>query len=181
VRQGDPLSPILYILAMDSFHTILQWAADHDLLADLGLHHNVPRASIYADDAVIFFRPLLQDMEVIAAALRLFAGTSGLHVNLQKSCPKKIYRKVAKKRIYRKVPPLASAAPRIQHFSYINKEFPITYLGLPLATGKLRRAEIWPLIYKYSAKFKGWKPRFLRTSGRLQLTKSVLMALPNGL
>jgi hypothetical protein len=60
----------------------------------------------------------------------------------------------------------------------MRKDFPIKYLGLPLSTGKLRRADIWPLIDKYSGKFKGWKPRFLRASGRLTLTKSVLMALP---
>jgi hypothetical protein len=54
VRQGDPLSPTLYILAMDSLHAIIQWAVDHGLLAELGLHRTVPRASIYADDAVLF-------------------------------------------------------------------------------------------------------------------------------
>jgi hypothetical protein len=31
VRQGDSLSPTLYILAMDSVHAIIQWAVDHGL------------------------------------------------------------------------------------------------------------------------------------------------------
>jgi hypothetical protein len=115
---------------------------------------------------VIFFRPLYQDLEVVAAALNLFAETSGLYVNLQKSsttcirCDDETALRVA------------------DHFHCINKDFPINYLGLPLSTGRLRRADIWPLIDKYSDKFKGWKPRFLRASGRLQLTRSVLMALP---
>jgi hypothetical protein len=85
VRQGDPLSPTLYILAMDSFHAIVQWAADHGLLAELGLHRDVPRVSIYADDAVLFFKPVIQDLEVIAAALHLFTESTGLQINLQKS------------------------------------------------------------------------------------------------
>jgi hypothetical protein len=84
VRQGDPLSPTLYILAMDSFHAILQWAVDRGLLAELGVHGAVPRASIYADDAVLFFRPITQDLEVIEAAFCLFAKSTGLHINLQK-------------------------------------------------------------------------------------------------
>jgi hypothetical protein len=64
------------------------------------------------------------------------------------------------------------------HLSCTRKDFPIVYLGLPLATGRLRRSDIWPLIDKYSRKLKGWKPRFLMTRGRLTLTRSVLMALP---
>jgi hypothetical protein len=166
VRQGDPLSPTLYILAMDSFRAIVQWAVDHGLLADLGLNKNVPRASIYADDAVLFFRPIAQDLEVIEVAFHLFSESSVLQINLQKSsitgirCDGETIQRV------------------VEHFHCIQKDFPITYLGLPLSTGKLRRADIWPLIDKYSNKFKGWKPKFLRTSGRLTLTKSVLMVLP---
>jgi hypothetical protein len=38
VRQGDPLSPTLFILAMDSLHASIQWAAEQGVLADLCLH-----------------------------------------------------------------------------------------------------------------------------------------------
>lgn len=166
VCQGDPLSPSLFILAMDSLYAILQWASEHALLADLGMHHNTPRVSIYADDAVLFFSPKLNDLEVIKTVLNLFANASGLSVNLQKSsitcirCDEDVATMVA------------------NHFRCTRKDFPITYLGLPLTTGRLRRADILPLIDKYSSKLKGWKPRFLYTSGRLTLTRSVLMALP---
>jgi mannosylglycoprotein endo-beta-mannosidase len=149
VRQGDSLSPTLYILAMDSVHAIIQWAGDHGLLSDLGLHRAVPGTSIYADDVVLFFRPLPQDMEVIAAALQLFAHASGLHINLQKSsitgihCEENLIEWTT------------------DHFHCSHKDFPISYLGIPLTTGRLRRADIWPLIDKYSKKFKGWKPKLL--------------------
>jgi hypothetical protein len=166
VRQGDPLSPTLFILAMDTLQAAIQWAVDHGLLSDLGLNMGVPRISIYADDAVLFFRPCVTDLETMASILDLFASASGLKVNMQKShatcirCDDDTAQGVA------------------NFFRCTRKDFPVMYLGLPLSTGCLRRADVWTLIDKYSGKMKGWKPRFLRISGRLTLTRSVLMALP---
>jgi hypothetical protein len=105
--------------------------------------------SIYADDAVLFIRPRVGDMEVVSTVLNIFADVSGLKVNLQKShtscirCDDETATSVA------------------NFFSRTSKNFPITYLGLPLSTGRLRRSDIWPVIDKFSAKLKGWKPRFL--------------------
>jgi hypothetical protein len=35
VRQGDPLSPTLFILTMDSLQAMMQWVAEHGFLEDL--------------------------------------------------------------------------------------------------------------------------------------------------
>lgn len=62
VLHGDPISPALFILAMDSIHGMLEWAVQHNLLSDLGCGRRVPRASIFADDAVLFFTPERNDL-----------------------------------------------------------------------------------------------------------------------
>jgi hypothetical protein len=67
---------------MDALHAALQWAANNALLEDLGLNHAVPRVSIYADDAVLFFRPVGSFLEVISTILGSFADASGLKINL---------------------------------------------------------------------------------------------------
>ena len=85
VRQGDSLSPTLFILAMDALHGMLQLAVQQRLLSDLGLDSGIPRASIFADDAVIFFKPQIAELRVISEILQLFGKASGLHINLQKS------------------------------------------------------------------------------------------------
>jgi hypothetical protein len=126
----------------------------------------VPRISIYADDVVFFSRPCVTDMKTMASILDLFASASGLKVNMQKSHATCIrYDDDTTQGV-------------ANFFRCTRKDFPVMYLGLPLSTGRLRRADVWPLIDKYSGKMKGWKPRFLRISGRLTLTWSVLMALP---
>ena len=56
LRQGDPLSPLLFVKIMAVLNTMLDKAAQHGLLLDLGargLHH---RTSIFADDVVTFLR-----------------------------------------------------------------------------------------------------------------------------
>jgi hypothetical protein len=151
---------------MDTLQAVVQWAVEHGLLTDLGFNQGIPRVSIYADDAVLFFRPYDGDMEIISLLVVVFANANGLKINMQKShatcirCDEELAMEVA------------------SHFDCLQKNFPISYLGLPLSTGRLRRADILPLIDKYSGKLKGWKPRFLTTGGRLTLTRSVLMALP---
>ena len=85
VRQGDPVSPAPFILAMDTLHAMLLWAVQQSLLSPLGLDSNTPRASIFADDVVLFFRPTPVDNQVIAGMLDLFGEASGLRINLRKS------------------------------------------------------------------------------------------------
>ena len=58
------------------------------------------------------------------------------------------------------------------------KEFPCTYLGLPLHTRCLRRVDIQPLIDKVAARLPAWKGKLLNRAGRLTLVRSVLSSIP---
>jgi hypothetical protein len=56
-------------------------------------------------------------------------------------------------------------------------EFPITYLGVPLSTGKLPRS-VWQwLIDKVADKLPVWKGALMHRAGRLALIKSTLSAI----
>jgi mannosylglycoprotein endo-beta-mannosidase len=57
LRQGDPLSPYLFILAMDVLNWIFDIATEDGFLSPLKGHQAKLRLSLYADDAMIFTNP----------------------------------------------------------------------------------------------------------------------------
>ncbi|EHK62697.1 hypothetical protein M3S_J81, partial [Sorghum bicolor] len=85
LRQGDPLSPLLFVLAIDPLVNLLECATQEGLLTPLRGHHAQLRVSLYADDAAIFLEPSSQDVINLRSLLELFGATSGLSTNLEKS------------------------------------------------------------------------------------------------
>jgi hypothetical protein len=84
LQQGDPLSPMLFVLAMDPLHCLIELAANRGLL-----HPILPRAarlrcSLYGDDAALFANPTRTELRFITEILNLFGNCSGLKVNLNK-------------------------------------------------------------------------------------------------
>jgi hypothetical protein len=57
LRQGDPLSPMLFILVMDVLGYLITQAARDGLLQPLSTRNLQHRISLYADDVVLFLRP----------------------------------------------------------------------------------------------------------------------------
>jgi hypothetical protein len=55
---------------------------------------------------------------------------------------------------------------------------PITYLGAPLSTRSLTKAQYEPLVGKVAAKLPAWQGPLMNKSGRLILVKSTLSAMP---
>ncbi|KAE8820041.1 retrotransposon unclassified [Hordeum vulgare] len=121
---------------------------------------------MFADDAVVFYKPLPTDLHVISSLLGLFGDGSGLPVNLNKCSITCIHCEDS----------LVGSVAAL--FSCKLQPFPLQYLGIPLSIYRLQRYHLEPLTDRFSGKMKGWNPKLLAVTGRLTLTKSVLMALP---
>ena len=83
LRQGDPLSPMLFILAMEPLHLMLQKATEQGLLTPLGSSRANLRVSFYADDAAIFVNPISEEVNVVKTILDGFGKVSGLLTNIE--------------------------------------------------------------------------------------------------
>nr|CAD40511.2 OSJNBa0050F15.5 [Oryza sativa Japonica Group] len=85
LRQGDPLLPMLFILAMEPFHRIVKAAESASLLSPIGGRFDRFRCSLYADDVALFMKPEPNDLLALLQLLSFFAQASGLHTNVSKT------------------------------------------------------------------------------------------------
>lgn len=85
LRQGDPLSPMLFILVMDVLSFLMTKASEENLLQPLARRALQHRVSLYADDVVMFLRPEAADITITLDILQAFGEASGLKTNVQKS------------------------------------------------------------------------------------------------
>jgi hypothetical protein len=85
VRQEDPLSPMIFILAMEPLHKLCQKAQQISLLSKLSKGCESFRVSLYADDATVFIKPSKQDLLVIKNIMSIFFEASGLKINMDKT------------------------------------------------------------------------------------------------
>jgi retron-type reverse transcriptase len=88
--QGDPLSPLLFVLAIDTLAQILERATSLDILHNIQGRGTILHTSLYADDAAIFVAPLKDDVQNLARILHDFGKVNGLCTNFQKSCANKM-------------------------------------------------------------------------------------------
>jgi hypothetical protein len=126
VRQGDPLSPLLFVLATDLLQAILNKAMSQGIINAPLNGMACPELSViqYADDTLVVLKAKARELICLKALLQSFATSTGLKVNYSKSC----------------MMPINMEGERLQHFaSTINCKpgsLPFAYLGLPLGITK---------------------------------------------
>mgnify|MGYP002413883352 CR=1 FL=1 len=72
LRQGNPISPFLFILAIDPLHHLLTEAVEQHLLQQIPGRELRLRVSLYADDAVVFINPIRQEVDSLLNILHAF-------------------------------------------------------------------------------------------------------------
>lgn len=166
LRQGDPLSPMLFNLGVDVFQRMIQVASS---LSPAPLSNKLQESIMalqYADDTAIIASGDIFSLILFKITLRLFSAMSGLQVNYSKST----------------YIPL-NVAP--EDFLWTDAlmgcqktNFPITYLGMPLTIKKLTKQLYIPLIEKFEGRLQGWQSKLLSRGGRLLLAQTVLSSIP---
>jgi hypothetical protein len=166
LRQGDPLSPMLFILVMDVLNSLFAKAGNEGLLQPLSRRMAGQRVSLYADDVALFIKPIEEELQITRDILRVFGEASGLQTNIQKS----------------NIIPISCAEDSLTTIQDILpctiSEFPCKYLGLPLSNKKLRKRDLMPWIEKIADKLPCWKAALMNKAGRATLVQAVLSAMP---
>ena len=168
VRQGDPLSPFLFIVAMEGLNVALKTAKDKGLFKGV----TIPGCSLelshlfYADDALFMGDWSNNNIKNLARILRCFHATSGLKVNFSKSKGFGIGASDTEKTEWAAI------------LGCVAGSLPFQYLGVPVGAN-MNLIKNWkPVPDRFNSKLSIWKSRNLSFGGRITLVKAVLGSLP---
>lgn len=127
LKQGDPLSPSLFILGAEVLSRRLNSLITNVLYSGFSMNRKGPQITHleYADDVIIFTSGSNISLGLIEQELKNYQDCSGQLINESKGCflidpdsPVELIQRVKRVTSYRQV------------------EFPITYLGCPLYIGR---------------------------------------------
>lgn len=86
LKQGRPLSLMLFILVVDVLDSIINRASTHGLLKGIGPKHDWQVINLYfANDTHLFCKTRSDQIIVLKTILLCFEAAFGLKINLQKS------------------------------------------------------------------------------------------------
>ena len=87
LRQGDPLTPFLFLIVAEGLDRALRQTKRNNMLIGLNVGHNNIKISMlqFADKVVFICKPLLENILVIKSMLKCFELASGLKVNFMKT------------------------------------------------------------------------------------------------
>lgn len=166
LRQGDPLSPALFILAQD----VLSRSLNSDIGVEDGFlttKARCPSHLMFADDIILFSNVKRRSIMKFMWILKRYQRNSGQLLNASKC---KFFLPGAAHRSRIRVVARATG--------FAQGCFPFRYLGVPVGPGKRRVAHFRPIIEKIMNKVQGWQAQLLSPAGRLVLIKHVLSSMP---
>lgn len=169
LRQGDPLSPYLFVLCLERLcHLIDRSIANKDW-KPISISRGGPKLShiCFADDLILFAEASITQIRVIRGVLEEFCKASGQKVSLEKS---KIF---FSENVSRDLEKIISDESGIKATRDLGK-----YLGMPVLQKRINKETFGYVLERASTRLAGWKSRVLSMAGRLTLTKAVLSSLP---
>jgi hypothetical protein len=168
LRQGDPISPILFNIVADMLAILIARVKEAGRVE--GVIPNLIQDGLsilqYADDTLIFMSHDVEKAINMKLLLSTFEQLSGLKINFHKSeifC----FGKAKDQEVFYS-----------QLFGCEIGKYPFRYLGLPMNTRKLNNKDWQTIGNRIEKRLSGWKGKMLTVGGRLVLINSVLSSLP---
>jgi hypothetical protein len=167
LRQGDPLSPYLFILVTEGLSTLIKKSTAKGDIHGVKICRGAPSVShlLFADDCFLFCRSNLQETQHLMNILNTYEKASGQEINLTKS---EVFfsRNLSL--------PAQEDLAKIMGVRHVLGTG--NYLGLPSMIGRKKKifSYIKDRIWK---RINSWRGRALSRAGKEVMIKSVLQAI----
>jgi hypothetical protein len=170
LRQGDSLSPLLFVIIMEALSRMISKAVAGGFLSGFQVGSRDTDSVhvshlLFADDTLIFSSANPAHIFNLHLLFTWFEAISGLKINFNKS----------------EMAPVGTV-PALDSLAAIlgckTVQLPMSYLGPPLGAN-FKSKSIWnPILEKMERKLSGWQYMYLSKGGRVTLIKSTLSSLP---
>ncbi|XP_024177965.2 uncharacterized protein LOC112183883 [Rosa chinensis] len=170
LRQGDPLSPYLFLLCTEVFSTLLERKVGYGELQGIKVCEGAPTIHhlLFADDSLLFGKATLHECLHIQNVLHDYELASGQQINFSKSSI-----------VFSKRVPEVDKCAMAGFLGVSIDAKHETYLGLPTYLGRNRTEPFAYIKEKLSKKLAGWQGKLLSSAGKDLLIRVVAQALPS--
>ena len=154
LRQGDPLSPFLFLCVADGLSALLRKGIENQSLQALRVCPRAPAIShlLFADDTLLFFKANPEQANFVKGVISRYAQATGQLINPQKcsiqfgdSCPIDVQQEVR------------------QILEVVQEEFESKYLGLPTPDGRMHRGKFQNLQERLTQRILIWGEHYFST------------------
>jgi hypothetical protein len=169
IRQGDPLSPYLFLMVAEGLSCMLKQAEDGEELDGIKVCRSSPQVShlLFADDSLILMKANQENATTLRGILDRYCASSGQRISEGKSS---IY--------FSNNTEVEMKMEVCGILNIMTESISDKYLGLPALIGMDRCDCFHHLIDRIRARTSGWKEKMLSMGGKEILIKSVAQAIP---
>jgi hypothetical protein len=169
LRQGDPISPYLFLLAAEGLTGLLKSRNQSSVLNGIKVAPLAPMVShlLFADDSLLFFRANRENSLVIKEVLDTYCRASGQQINMEKSSIH--FAKGVRQQNHDEIKSLLEV---------YNEALSEKYLGMSSDVGSATTGAFKYLKDRVWSRIEGWLEQCLSVGGKEVLIKSVAQAIP---
>ncbi|WJX25744.1 hypothetical protein P8452_14757 [Trifolium repens] len=170
LRQGDPLSPYLFILCAEGLSSLISRAEATGDLTGTAVCRGAPRVThlLFADDCFLFFKACDMQAQNMKTILSTYEAASGQSISLPKS--EVYYSRNVSGALKQSITTILGVHAILGTGKY---------LGLPSMIGRNRTAVFAYIKDRVWQKINSWSSKCLSKAGREVMIKSVLQVIPS--
>ncbi|KAJ0111527.1 hypothetical protein Patl1_02330 [Pistacia atlantica] len=169
IRQGDPLSPYLFIIGAEALSRLIQDSEDRRDIKGVPMGRSRMRIShlFYADDCLLFCKANQYEWNGLFKLLDTYEKNSGQRLNKEKTLI--FFSKNTRDDVKQQI--IQVAGVKSSHPYDI-------YLGLRTLIGRDNTRGFKHILECVRGKLSNWKMKYLSQAGKETLLKAVIQALP---
>ena len=151
LRQGDPLSPYLFLLCTEGFHGLSRKAEENGDTREVSICRSAPKLThlLFANDSLIFCKAKINECEKLLEILATYEQASGQQINREKTTL--FFSKSTSQQMQASIQ-AALGVPVVKQYE--------RYLGLPSFIGRKKKDSFDNIKQRVWKSFKAGKESF---------------------